>query len=350
MSRFLIHRRTLGAASMAYAASVFAPMLGAQPAPAADLGRVTLAVAGQNAMFHLPVLLADQLGFFRAEGLEVVLRDFSGGALALQALQEGSVDVVSGAYEHTIRQQVRGLALRSMVLHGRAPQVALGISQRALPKFESVRDLVGRRVGVSAPGSSTHTFVRWVLAREGVAPQDVSFVAMASGAEALAALRSGQVHALCHSDPIVAQAEQKLALRVVADGRTLKSSQDLFGGNMPASCLYAAQSFVQKRPDQVQALVHAMVHTLKWLQTAEPADMVKALPTSHLASDRALYLAAFYRMRETFSPNGLMPDDGPGVALRTLTLAYPELAGSKVDLARTYSNDWVRKSRQKFNV
>ena len=114
MSRFLIHRRTLGAASMAYAASVFAPMLGAQPAPAADLGRVTLAVAGQNAMFHLPVLLADQLGFFRAEGLEVVLRDFSGGALALQALQEGSVDVVSGAYEHTIRQQVRGLALRSL--------------------------------------------------------------------------------------------------------------------------------------------------------------------------------------------------------------------------------------------
>jgi NitT/TauT family transport system substrate-binding protein len=33
-----------------------------------------------------------------------------------------------------------------------------------------------------------------------------------------------------------------------------------------------------------------------------------------------------------------------------LTLAYPELAGSKVDLARTFSNDWVRKSRQKFNV
>lgn len=61
----------------------------------------------------------------------MVLRDFSGGALALQALQEGSVDVVSGAYEHTIRQQVRGLALRPMVLHGRAPQVALGISQRA---------------------------------------------------------------------------------------------------------------------------------------------------------------------------------------------------------------------------
>lgn len=119
---------------------------------------------------------------------------------------------------------------------------------------------------------------------------------------------------------------------------------------MPASCLYAAQPFVHKRPDQVQALVNAMVHALKWLQTAEPADIVKALPASYLATDRPLYLAAFHRIRETFSPNGMMPDDAPAVALRALTLAYPELAATKVDLARTFSNDWVRKARQKFNV
>ena len=82
----------------------------------------------------------------------------------------------------------------------------------------------------------------------------------------------------CHSDPIIAQAEQKQGLRVVVDARTIKASHELFGGTMPASCLYAAQPFVQKRPDQVQALVNAMVHALKWLQTAEPADIVKALP------------------------------------------------------------------------
>lgn len=350
MSRTLIHRRTLGVASVAYAAGVFAPMLAAQSTSGADLGRVTVAVAGQSEMYHLPVLLADQLGFFKAEGLDVVLRDFSAGALALQALQEGAVDVVSGAYEHTIRQQTRGQPLRSVVLHGRAPQVALGISSRALPRYDSPRDLVGKHIGVSAPGSSTHSFARWFLAREGLQPQDATYVAMASGSAAMAALRAGQIHALCHSDPIIAQAEQKLGLRVVADARTLKGSQELFGGTMPASCLYAAQSFVQKRPEQVQALANAVVHTLKWLQTAEPADIVKALPAAYLASDRPLYLAAFYRMRETFSPNGMMPDDGPAVALRALTLAYPELAGAKVDLARTFSNEWVRKARQKFNV
>lgn len=349
-ARTVIRRRTLGAASVALAAGVFAPWSGAQSASRGAVGRVTVAVAGQSEMYHLPLLLADQLGFFQAEGVDVVLRDFTAGAPALQALQDGVVDVVSGAYEHTIRQQVRGLALRSVVLHGRAPQVALGVSTRTAPRYESLRDLAGLRIGVSAPGSSTHTFARWVMAREGLLASEATFVAVPSGSAALAALRSGQIQALCHSDPIMAQAEQKLGVRVVADARTLKSSQDLFGGNMPASCLYATQAFIQKQPEQVQAMVHAVVHTLKWLQTAEPADMIKALPAAYLSGDRALYLAAFYRMRETFSPHGMMPEDAPAVALRTLSLVYPEVAAARVDLSRTFSNEWARKARQKFNL
>ncbi len=97
--------------SAACAAGVFAPRLAARSRAAALGDRLTLAVAGQGEMYHLPVLLAEQLGFFKAEGLDVVLRDFSAGALALQALQDGSVDVVSGSYEHTIRQQLKWIRI-----------------------------------------------------------------------------------------------------------------------------------------------------------------------------------------------------------------------------------------------
>ncbi|MBV7541776.1 ABC transporter substrate-binding protein [Acidovorax sp. sic0104] len=347
----LLSRRAFSALSAATAATVFAPAaMRAQTAEAAALGRLTIAVGGQGVLYHLPLALADQLGYFRAEGLDVTVRDFSAGALAAQAVQEGAADVCAGAFEHTLRQQARGQAYRSLVVQGRAPQLALGVSQRSFPGFKEVGDLEGRRIGVSSVGSSTHLAASLLLGRVGLAPKDVSFVAVGTGTAALNALRSGQVHALCHADPIMTLLEQKADTRIAGDMRSLKAAQEVFGGNMPASCLYAPQAFIQKNAPQAQALANGIVHALKWLQTAAPADLVKAVPTSYLMGDRGLYLAAFSRVRETYSTNGLMPDDGAATALRVLARVHPELADFKVDLARTYTNEFVRKARQKFNV
>ena len=351
MTRSLPTRRAFVALSALSVATVFAPaVVRAGGANAAPLGSVTIAVGGQGVLYHLPLVLADQLGFFHEEGLDVVVSDFPAGALAVQAVQSGAADVCVGAFEHTLRQQVSGHAYRSLVVLGRAPQLALGVSLRALPSFKAVADLAGRRIGVSSIGSSTHLAASLVLARAGLAPQAASFVAVGSGKQALNALRSGRVHALCHADPIMTLLEQKADTRIAADMRSLKAAQDLFGANMPASCLYAPQAFVQKNAAQAQALANGIVHALKWLQTAAPGDLVKAVPPGYLMGDRGLYLAAFNRVRETYSTNGLMADDGAATALRVLTRVQPELADVKVDLARTYTNDFVRKARQKHNV
>src|SRR3989344_2440004 len=333
MTRPLLTRRAFGAVSALSAAGVFAPaIVRAQAEGAAALGNVTIAVGGQGVLYHLPLALADQLGYFKAEGLDVTVRDFSAGALALQAVQEGGAGVCAGAFEHTIRQQVRGQAYR------------------ALPAYKDLADLQGRRIGVSSVGSSTHLAASVVLARAGMGPRDVAFVGVGSGMAAMNALRSGQVHALCHADPIMTLLEQKADTRIAGDMRSLKAAQEMFGGALPASCLYAPQPFLQKHAAQAQALANGIVHALKWLQTAAPADLVKAVPPGYLMGDRGLYLAAFSRVRETYSTHGMMPDDGAATALRVLSRVHPELADFKVELARTYTNDFVRKARQKFNV
>lgn len=348
MTTSLLTRRAFGALT---AAAVFAPVIRAQPnSGAAPLGHITVAAGGLGALYHLPLALADQLGYFRAEGLDVTVRDFAAGALAVQAVQEGEADVCSGAFEHAIRQQARGRPHRSLVMLGRAPQLAMGVSLKALPSYKSLADLAGRRIGVSSAGSSTHMAARWVLSQAGVGLRNISFVDVGTGMAAVNALRTAQVHALCHADPIMTLLEQKADMRIVADMRSLKAAQEVFNGPMPGGCLHAPQDFLQKEPAKAQALVNGIVHALKWLQTAAPADLAKVVPAGYLLGDRGVYLAAFGRVRETYSVQGLMPDDGAATALRALARTQPELAEARIDLARTYTNEFVRKARQKFNV
>src|SRR5258706_7924641 len=116
MTNKYITRRTFASAAALAAASLGAPMLRAQPK--LEKSKVALAVGGKAAFYYLPLTIAEQLGYFRAEGLDVEISDFAGGARALQALVGGSADVVSGAYEHTINMQSKNQYIQSFVLQG----------------------------------------------------------------------------------------------------------------------------------------------------------------------------------------------------------------------------------------
>jgi NitT/TauT family transport system substrate-binding protein len=123
-------------------ASLAAPAFIAR-AQALEKPKVALAVGGRNLLYYLPLTIAESLGYFKAEGLEVTINDFAGGAQSLRALVGGSVDVVSGAFEHTVNMQAKGQKLRAFVLMGRAPQIVLGINPKTMPNFKTVADLKG---------------------------------------------------------------------------------------------------------------------------------------------------------------------------------------------------------------
>lgn len=343
-----LSRRTFAAAAACVAASVALPVLRAQGK--LEKTKISMSVGGKAAFYYLPLTISEQLGYFTAEGLEVEISDFAGGARALQALVVGSADVCSGAFEHTINMQAKNQIFPAFVLQGRAPQIAFGVSTKTMPNYKSVADLKGKKIGVSTPGSSTNMMADLVLSRAGLRAGDVSFIGVGTAAGALTAMRSGQIDAMSNTDPVMTMLEQKGDVKIISDTRTLKGTEDLFGGPMPAACLYAPQDFIQRNPYTCQALANAIVHGLKWLQTAGPGDIMKTVPESYLLGDRALYLASFNKVRESISLDGIIPEEGARTALRALASFDASIRPAKIDLAKTYTNEFSRRAKERFKA
>ncbi len=317
-------------------------------AQAIEKTKITLAVGGKNLLYYLPLTIAEQLGYFKAEGLDVTIVDFAGGAKALQAVVGGSADVVSGAFEHTINMQFKGQPMRAFVLQGATPQIVLGINPKTMPNFKTIADLKGKKVGVSAPGSSTNVMVNFLLAKAGLKPGDVSIVGVGTGNGAVAAMRSGQIDALSNLDPVITLLQRSGDLKIVSDTRVPAESEKVFGGPMPAGCLYAPQPFIDKNPNTVQALTNAMVRANKWIQNAGATDIIKAVPEGYLLGDRAVYIDAFLAAKGSLSPNGMIPEKGPQTAFNALASVDPKLGAAKLDLMAVYTNDFVKKSQRQI--
>ena len=333
-----IQRRTLLGAAAALAAPA---VLRAQ---SLEKPKLTIAVGGKNLLYYLPLTIAEQLGYFKQEGLDVTIVDFAGGARALQAVVGGSADVVSGAFEHTVNMQFKGQPMRAFVLQGRAPMIVLGVNPKTMPNYKSVADLKGKKVGVTAPGSSTNVMLNFVLARAGLKPTDVSVIGVGAGNGAVAAMRAGQIDAISNLDPVITLLKRSGDLNIVSDTRNVAESDKVFGGPMPAGCMYAPQAYIDKHPQAIQAIANAIVRANKWIQQAGASDIVKAVPESYLLGDRAVYIDAFLASKGALSPDGLLPEAGPATALHALASIDPKIGEAKIDLAATYTNDFVKKA------
>jgi len=317
-------------------------------AQALERKKVTIAVGGKNLLYYLPLTIAEQLKYFEAEELEVSIVDFAGGARALQAVVGGSADVVSGAFEHTLNMQAKGQPMRAFVLQGRAPQIVLGVSTKTMANFKTIADLKGKKIGVTAPGSSTNIMTNFVLAKAGLKPTDVSIIGVGAAQGAVAAMRSGQIDAISNLDPVITILSRAGDIKIVSDTRDVAEAEKVFGGPMPAACLYAPVSFLDKNPNTAQALVNAMVRADKWIQQAGASDIIKVVPESYLLGDRAIYIDAFLKAKGALSADGIFPDAGSATALRALQSADESLKTAKLDLKANYTNDFVRKANAKY--
>lgn len=333
---------------MKFALAVAAIALAAPVQGAPEKAKVHIAVGGKAAFYYLPLTIAEQLGYFKAEGLDVTISDFAGGSTALRAVVGGSADVVSGAYEHTISLQGKKQHFQAFVLQGRLPQISMGIVTAKAANYKSAKDLKGMKIGVSAPGSSTNNLVKQMLVKDGLKPTDVSIVGVGTGAGAIAAIKSGQIDAISNTDPVMTKLEQDGDIKIIADTRTFKGTDAVWGAPLPAGCLYAPIEFIKANPNTVQALTNAIVRADKWLAQASPQDILKTVPEAYLLGDKALYLFSYGKIKEALSLDGSISDAGAKATLKALATFDPQIKPAEIKLDQTYTNEFVKKANAKY--
>lgn len=306
---------------------------------------VILAVNGKPALQYLPLTIADQFGWFKAEGIELEIVDMASSSRTWQAVATGTADMVCGSYDQVLNLQARSQSAQTFVMMGLTPQIAFGYSVRNMPGNPQLADLRGKKIGVTAPGTSSHMVASHIVSRAGLAQSDVSYISVGSSAGAMAALRSGQIDALCNGDPVMTSLTQRGEVQIAVDVRTVQGTADIFGGPMPTACLSAPLDFVQKHPQTVQAMTNAIVKALKWLHACGPSDLLKMVPEAYLLGDRGLYLDTFQQMRDAISRDGVMPEEGPRTALKALLrFDASVLKPGQMDLGRSFTNDYARRA------
>jgi NitT/TauT family transport system substrate-binding protein len=304
--------------------------------------KVSVAVGGASCLCYLPTVLAKQLGEYEKAGVQVDLIEFKGGSEALKAVIGGSADVVSGYFDHCVNLAVKNQNLQAFVVYDRFPGFALVVSPKHASEVKSIKDLANKKVGVSAPGSSTDFFLKYILSKNGVDPNSVGVIGVGLGSTAIAAMEQGTIDAAIMLDPAVTILQGNAKdLRILVDTRSQKDTLSVFGGEYPGGALYTKGEWIASHEKEVQGMTNAIVNTLKWIHSHTPEEIADKMPAEYVGKDKALYVAALKNTLPMYSLTGKMDPKGAEAVLAVFAQSSEAHRNGKIDLSKTYTNKYV---------
>jgi NitT/TauT family transport system substrate-binding protein len=301
---------------------------------------VRLAVGGQAQLIYLVATLAQSLGFYRAEGLDVTIQDFPGGSKSLEALLGGSTDVVCGFYDHTIQMAAQGKDVRAFLSVLRYP----GLVAVAGPKISSIADLKGKVVGVSSAGSSTQMFLNYLLSTHGISPADVSVASIGMSATAVAAITHSKVDAAMMTDPALEIVLQQMpGLKILADTRTAAGTREAFGVEAyPSVVLYSTPRWLDAHREEATRMARAGLMTMDWLRANSVTQIRERMPAEFRTGNESADTAGLEALKAMLSPDGKLNLETAAAVRKVLSVSIPNLGDAKIDLAQTFTNSLIK--------
>lgn len=311
-------------------------------AQAAD--KITIMVGGYEKQIYLPAKLAEGLGYFKDEGLDVVLLNEAAGVDAENQLLAGAVQGVVGFYDHCVDLQAKGKFVESVVQFSQAPGEVELVSSK-YPDIKSFADMKGRQAGVTGLGSSTNFLTLYMASKAGLKPGDLVTLPVGAGGTFIAAMQQDQIQAGMTTEPTISRLLKTGEARVMVDLRTVSATREALGGTYPAASLYMQTNWVESHKDDVQKLANAFVRTLKYIDTHSAEDIAAHMPADFYVGDKEGYVKALEAGKGMFTPDGVMPEDGPATVLAVLSEFSKNVKGKQIDLSKTYTTEFVKAAK-----
>jgi NitT/TauT family transport system substrate-binding protein len=295
--------------------AVCASLLLATPSPAQKT--LKLAVPSVNEGL-LPIRVAIDRGFFKAEGVDVELINFRGGGPAVQAFAGGGVDLCICAADHVIRLVNRRFDARIIV--GLDEHHSYALLAKAGAPYRDVKSLKGKRIGVTSPGALTDNTVRWAITKAGLRPErDFQIISAGGGASMRAAIDTGQVNAGTVVSTEVSDYLRTGRFTIVTDWRTLE---------YPALVVIGRQRWVDANNAEAKRFVRAVSRALRVVQT-DPAAVARSAKILYptFSNEALAEIAASVKAR--LSKDGSVSTPGFDVMQEVVLLSDATLARVK---------------------
>lgn len=306
--------------------------------------KITIVVGGYEKQIYLPAKLAERLGYFKDEGLDVDLINESAGVDAENELLAGQVQGVVGFYDHCVDLQAKGKFVESVVQFSRAPGEVELVSTKH-PEIKSPADFKGKSLGVTGLGSSTNFLTQYMAVKSGVKLGEFTSVPVGAGDTFIAAMQQDQIQAGMTTEPTITRLLKTGQAAVMVDMRTVEGARAALGGTYPAASLYMATDYVESHKDTVQKLANAFVKTLKYIDSHSGAEIAAQMPADYYVGDKDGYVKALDAGKGMFTPDGVMPEDGPATVLAVLSGFSKNVKGKTIDLSKTYTTEFVKAAK-----
>lgn len=306
---------------------------------------VTIALSNQANQSYLPLILANSLGFFHKQGLNVKIDNLQATSQVTDALLTGDAQAMIGFYDHNLDLQAKGKQTESVIQLLQAPGMVE--MARANEHITSPADLSGKTIGVTSLGSSTSYLGQYLSLHNGIPVDRTHLVAVAAGPTFVAAFQHNRVDAGVTTEPTVSTLLAKHLGRITADMRTAAGTKAALGGPYPGTCLLVQTAWANSHKATAQKMVNALYATLQWIESHSAAQITAKVPADFYAgSGKEQYIQALANEMGMYNPTGQMPTDAPQTVLRVLSAIDPVVKGHDIDLAKTYTDSYVQHASQ----